>query len=631
MEKSILILFLLLSTLILKAQNIDKIIFKGNEGENEEILRDIILSEEGDEFQTKKLSLDLRLLQNFYISKGYLFNSVAVDTVMAGNNFLIVYSINEERLITVGNVDLTGSVPLDRQRIEREFGQRKGEPFTEQLINSFSNYLGLQLANNGYPFARLDGSYEISDTSTANVAIFVDAGPKVYISEIKYWGLQDVDIMIPERETVLELGEVYSDRKINETQNNLYTTGLFEYVGTRMSIPDPADSQQVTINFYLNEVDPRYVELSIGLAYEENVAYNLSFAPGVKIGHNNLWGVGRKASLSWRSEWAFSQQINDINNTEMVTQLQFVEPRVFSSSFTLTTNLGYKEKRGIDRIDYNLWLLQFLLPYRGDERLIDTGFSLQKVTTLEEGKVDTSVIVETDNQELIFSIWGLYTMDVRENYANPIDGSLTSVETKFSYSIPFEDTLAHSQYFTVRSFWNRYQPINRDNSLVYASRISGALILNIGESGYVPYTDRLFLGGANSIRGMAENTAGEVRFQVINNNELIPIGVGGKVSILMNNELRYIIADWGAISIGVEGFIDIGSVWPDIHHIDLSKWHAGTGLGVLLITPLGALRFDYGINLLPRRFNSIFQASDGSVLSYTEPPYVFHFGINFAF
>ena len=127
MDKRILILVLIVFSLQAFTQKIEEVIFTGNEGIEEETLRDIIISEEGDDFETKKISLDLRLIQNFYISNGYLFNSVAVDTIARGKNFVIRYRINEDRLITVGNVSLTGNFPTDRDRIQRDFGSRKGE------------------------------------------------------------------------------------------------------------------------------------------------------------------------------------------------------------------------------------------------------------------------------------------------------------------------------------------------------------------------------------------------------------------------------------------------------------------------------------------------------------------------
>jgi outer membrane protein assembly factor BamA len=101
---------------------------------------------------------------------------------------------------------------------------------------------------------------------------------------------------------------------------------------------------------------------------------------------------------------------------------------------------------------------------------------------------------------------------------------------------------------------------------------------------------------------------------------------------LINNELRYVFANWGIFSLGAEAFIDVGGLWPSIDKIAIQDWHAGTGLGALLLTPLGALRLDYGYNLRPRTLTNISLAPRSATpRTYTEPDWVFHFSINFAF
>jgi outer membrane protein insertion porin family len=622
----------LLLPLMLTAQTIREIRFTGNNNFSDSELSALLLSRSGEDLDAKKQRLDVRFIDNFYQKNGYFFADISSMTLAQADGIVLLFTIAEGNLVRIDSLTLRGRLPLDSTALSRDLERQAGVTFTLEKVNRLRNFIGLRLADTGFPFADITVDYQVFDSSLATIDFTIQSGPKVQVDSIRYVGLEDVASQIAERETVFRRGDIYSDTAIQETQNNLYNTGLFDYIGVRIVPVAGSDSSRVDVEYFVDEIDPAFVELSLGLAYEENVIYNLSLSPGFVIGHNNLWGVGRRISLTLLTEFAFSRKISDINATENLARLSFVEPRIFGTRFDLTNNLTYQEKRGIDRIDYNLWLLQFLLPYRFENTFIDAGFSFQQLNTLEEGKLDTSLIVQTDNREFIFSIWNIITSDVREDFANPIDGSLTSLETKYSYSIPFTDSLAHSQYITLRSFWNRYQPLFGVPGLIYASRLQAGAIFSIGANPLVPYTDRLFLGGANSIRGLAERTAGPLSFSTTSDGTLVPIGDGGKASLLINNELRYVFANWGMFSLGGEAFLDVGGLWPSLDKIAFNDWHAGTGLGALLLTPLGALRLDYGYNLRPRTLTNISLAPRSATpRTYTEPDWVFHFSINFAF
>ena len=60
----------------------------------------------------------------------------------------------------------------------------------------------------------------------------------------------------------------------------------------------------------------------------------------------------------------------------------------------------------------------------------------------------------------------------------------------------------------------------------------------------------------------------------------------------------------------------------------VKEWHAGVGLGALFYTDIGVIRLDYAANLNRRKWQNVGPNSDQT---YTESPFQFHFGINFAF
>jgi len=47
-------------------------------------------------------------------------------------------------------------------------------------------------------------------------------------------------------------------------------------------------------------------------------------------------------------------------------------------------------------------------------------------------------------------------------------------------------------------------------------------------------------------------------------------------------------------------FLEAGNVWENPGDFHLNDLRSDAGLGIRIITPIGLLRFDYGINLAPR-------------------------------
>jgi outer membrane protein insertion porin family len=95
-------------------------------------------------------------------------------------------------------------------------------------------------------------------------------------------------------------------------------------------------------------------------------------------------------------------------------------------------------------------------------------------------------------------------------------------------------------------------------------------------------------------------------------NSTHDIALGGKMMYLGNAELRFPI--WW-LFMG-ELFFDSGQVWREIKDMRVSDIKLGSGAGIALMTPIGPIRFDYGIKLMPE--------------SYEETSN-FHIGFYFAF
>jgi outer membrane protein insertion porin family len=102
----------------------------------------------------------------------------------------------------------------------------------------------------------------------------------------------------------------------------------------------------------------------------------------------------------------------------------------------------------------------------------------------------------------------------------------------------------------------------------------------------VPIFDRLFLGGANTLRGFA--------FRQVGPQDVYGEPIGGNTSVNGTAEYSYPIIE------RVRGafFFDIGNVYPNAYEVTVSSLKSDAGIGLRLNLPIGPLRLDYGYPIM---------------------------------
>jgi outer membrane protein insertion porin family len=102
----------------------------------------------------------------------------------------------------------------------------------------------------------------------------------------------------------------------------------------------------------------------------------------------------------------------------------------------------------------------------------------------------------------------------------------------------------------------------------------------------VPIFDRLFLGGANTLRGFA--------FRQVGPKDVTGEPVGGNTSLNGTAEYSYPIIE------RVRGafFFDVGNVYANAYEVTAGDLKSDAGLGLRLNLPIGPLQLDYGYPIM---------------------------------
>ncbi len=619
LQNTVICLILLTFTLSLsQSLEVSEISFKGLISFSEDELTDILHSEEDEEFDARLVKLDKILLTNFYRQNGFLtvtvFDSLIINSLT--NEVKVIYELVEGQRYYLDRIEFEGNELYSRDALLNSFeGMTPGNPFDEGMMKSAKQGMENLYYNNGKPFVVLSFDYEIENDSMVVVKCAIKENQTVTIKDMEYLGVKLVQHFIIYRELEIKRGEIYSREELALSHRNLYRTGLFEYV--RFELKPTEDSTQAVLVIQVHEKDPAWIGARIGFTHEDEESYGNKIELALEGGHRNLWGTGRSLSLHVVPSLAYDIESKKAINPDNHISLIFVEPWIGYTKTPGVFMTSYHLYRPLNSADFNVLRFNFGVS-RELTPIIDLRGSLEAklVTLLEEGVIDTTLEADA-NRDQVYSILTYGKRDTRNNFFNPTNGSLSDLSLGYSYSIGELESGGKDikTYITLISSWKRYQPLKwkpfkKREGMTIATRLKGGAIFEVGPSKNLPISDLFFAGGATTVRGYPEQLLGPTTFDSEGYKNK---AIGGKLLYLMNVEIRIPIY-W--LFVG-EIFLDGGNVWREISDFDPTEIKFSTGLGLVLLTPVGPIRFDYGVKLNKEDSDKTRDA--------------FHFGLYFAF
>ena len=611
--------YLICTNVSAQTLEITEIKFNGVKSFDTGELIDLLHSGEGDDFDARLVKLDKILLTNYYRTQGFLtfsiYDSLIVDKTKA--TVKILYDVTEGQRYFLGRVEIAGNELFSDEKLINTFkGFIPGNPFDEGAIKAANQALEDLYHNNGKPFVKLTFDYEIESDSLVVIKCSIKENQTVTIKDMEYVGLNLVKSFIIYRELSLKRGDIYSKEKLARSHRNLYRTGLIEYVRFELK-PTAEDSTMAILLVQIQEKDPRWVGVSVGFTHEDEESYGNKLEFSLEGGHRNLFGTGRSISLHLVPSLAFDVNTKKAVNPDNHITFIFVEPWIGYTRTPGVFLIDYHLYRPLNSADFNALRFNFSVS-REISEILDLSGSLEAklVTVLEEGEIDTT-LVEYANRNQVYTVSLYGKRDNRNNFFSPTNGSFTDLSLGYSYSVGKLDdgSTDIKTYITLISAWRRYQPLKwkpfkKREGITLATRIKGGALIEFGPTKAIPISDLFFAGGATTVRGYQEQLLGPTTYD---SEGFKYKALGGKLIFLANAEFRVPI--WW-LFVG-EIFLDAGNVWREIDEFDPKEIKFSTGLGIALLTPVGPVRFDYGIKL-----NKI--ASDKSADA-------FHFGLYFAF
>ncbi len=600
-----------------------------------------------------ELPLDVLRLQKFYRDRGY-FNT-QVDTLvqsMGGDAVRVVFTIDEGKPIIVDSLSIAGldSVP-NRAAVLAGLRLQRGMPFDYGMLIAELDTITARLRNSGYPNVDLLKSYALNyDSLTARVWITALPGVRARIGEIRVH-VAPVDSATPQQigtDIVRELlgirsGDLYSDDALVAAQRRLYQLGAYLHVDVSVDSARSKTDSLVTLLVDLREDKMQELDTKYGWAtldcFRTSAQYtNKNFLHRArhlevdgsvsKIGYGYPLASAATRGLCYQ-DILRRDPFSDTTNYSISVTLQ--QPGLFGSAWVPSYSL-YRERRS----QYLAYLRSTLIGGEASaSRGVGPGGSLRFAYSLEYGRTQAQPALlcavfnrcDQESQDQISKVAqplavasSQYSLSTVDDPFNPSRGITFRSEVRSSLR-----TLGSSPDLTFNTgtadiSW--YHGVG--GAGVFAARLRGGVVVgsNLSLSNptrYIPPEERLYAGGANSVRGFYQNELGSVLYiaqgydsVVVNDTTRYfqsPNGVrafrvvplGGNALVVANFEYRIPDAFFPDL-LQWTLFMDGGEVWTRGTAgagLSLSRLKWTPGIGIRVFTPVGPLQVNVGYNPYP--------------------------------
>ena len=510
-------------------------------------------------------------------SEGYYGSKVTFTLDDAKRPVDIAYSIEPGPLFRITKFDVHFKKGKDIPAAPKlsDLGIEIGMPARSEAVVNAQTQIIVNLANRGFPNAKLADQDAIVDfaTDAMEVTLTIDAGPRLYMGELRFEGLQEVEEPYLNRIADWKPGVLYDARTIDDLRRRYLRTGLFDTV--RLKARDPADTgNTVPITLVFVERDRRSVGIGAGYSTSEGVGTQYYWE------NRNLRGRGEKL----RADLTIAEIRRELKVT-------YVKPNFVRLDQNFSTNFDIKHE------NTDAYKENSVSTYAGVDRKWQENWVISGGLSAEYAEIDDNG--KTDN----FALLGV-PLTARYNSTNDLLDPTTGY--RFGTSIvPYVGLNQVSpDFLRVEMDGSTYYAVLDKDRLVLAAR--GKIGMMAGEStDNIPASKRFYSGGGGSVRGYKYQTVGPLD---ANNDP-----VGGRSQIEVGFEARTRVSD----SIGIVPFIEGGNVFESMAPDFSGEFLWGAGLGFRYYTAIGPIRFDVAVPLNPR---------DG-----IDDPYQFYISIGQAF
>lgn len=516
-----------------------------------------------------QLQQDIVAVREWYQNHGY--EDVAVKDVRkdrSNGRLSIVVVISEGPQYRVGKINIVGQKVASAEKIRALLKLKEGAVYSPKTVRDDAKTLSDAYGSGGYVDLNIVPKAAPAGPGRIDLTFNIEEGARSFVQRVNIVGNVRTKDKVIRREVLIAPGDVYNTVRVETTKKRLDNLGYFSKVETFPDETGVPGRKDLTVQ--VEEKRTGSLNFGAGFSTVDNLVGFIELTQGNfnLMDWPNFTGAGQK----FRTRIQYGRLRKDF--TVSLTEPYFLDRRLslggelfyheasFLSSVYDQRNYGFS-------VDVRKPINSFLAASIGYRYEVVQPFNIAP---------DVSAQLRNELRERTKSqIHGTLAYDTRDNpfltrrgrriVLSPfITGGFLGGNTQI-YGLDLEA----SQYFHLP--W--------DTILLFNGEI--AAVDTWGGGDRVPIYDRLFLGGANNLRGFDFRAVSprDVKGQSLGGNSMARFTVEYTVPIIEKAR--------GAI------FYDTGFVNAAAYDLGLSNIVSDVGLGVRLDLPIGPIRIDYGI------------------------------------
>ncbi len=578
-------------------------------------------------YREEMFQRDVAALQAAYYDRGFV--NVKIDkpwvSISPDKKFIyITLKVEEGDAYKIGQLDFKGDLVTEKSKLFDMMLSREGETFNRSKLVKDILSLTDVYYDAGYAYANITPVTAVhADTKTIDLTFDIQKGQQVYIERIDIVGNTKTRDRVIRREVRVYEGELFSGTGLRRSKERVTALGFFESV--EVSHKPGSDNSKVVVVVEVKEKATGTFQLGLGFSNVENFIFTM------QVSQNNFLGWGYAVSAS--------AQLSGLRN---FVQLSFYDPHFADTDWIFSFNLfrmqadyfGFvRDSTGGD-VNLGYHLLEDLM----------LNFTLTREWVSVEPGRELGAEIPLANQfksGSTSSIRPSITYDKRDNRLFPSRGFM--LHGSWEWAPDMRGLLGHAVGDAVGGTFNfhrttlygrYYLPVGDCvpflQGFVLKANATFGWIKQLNPKEPLPISEMYYVGGINTVRGYQLRSISPTVMVPLSNRpdaNITPFNVGGDKQVIFNLELEFPIFE----KVGIRGvlFADAGNAYAKgspffhdpQHDLPLGMFWS-VGFGFRWFSPIGPLRFEWGIPLTPRS-KADFLGGD--------PPILFEFTIGNSF
>lgn len=561
--------------------------FEGNSALKDRELRKVIKTKpknllsfltKAGRLQNEQLDQDVTALRELYQNRGYVDVQIGSPRTeqYKGDSVDLTFSIIEGAQYKVGKVDLSGANVFTTDEVRKDLKTTEGSVFSPKNLRDDVKGIQDKYGTRGYIDLQANATTASGGPQLIDVSFRIDEGTQSYVEHVNVSGNTKTKDKVIRRELAVTPGDVYNTVLVDASKSRLQNLNYFERVEAYPS--DTMVPGRKDLNVLVQEKRTGSFNFGAGFSSIDSL---LGFAEIQQsnfdvLGWPNFTGGGQR----FRTRIQYGTKRKDFI-------IALTEPWFMDYQVAVGGEIFYNEASFVSTV-YSQRNYGFDINARkalGKFTAIRAEYRLENISIYDVDEDVSQTIKDEEGSRTKSSITTGITYDTRDSVFLTRKGHRVDLSGFVAGGPLGGDTEIYGFDLT----GSKYFHLPGDTILLLNGELATVDTWAGGDR--VPIFDRLYLGGANNLRGFKYRDVGP------KDEDGEPIG--GQSLARLTVEYTFPVVDRvrGAV------FYDVGFVNGGAYEFSPDEVNSDVGIGVRLDLPIGPVRIDYGIPLQADNFN----------------------------